>query len=135
MNECPSNCTWDPVNEQKIQVSNLAQHTEHLHWAYHQDAQPAFTQGFAHAGTAPKTTTNDTNAQIHCAVLANPPSHPQENCIAMGQPLVYIDLKNMKAVASTRMMNEGPSAHHVQANNTPSNECMGQQQHNEQPNA
>ena len=64
------------VNEQKIQVSNLAQHTEHLHGAYHEDAQPAFTQGLEHAGTAPKMATNDTDMQLHCAVLVNPPSRP-----------------------------------------------------------
>ena len=128
INECPSDRTQDPANEQKIQVSDSAQHTEQLHGAYRQDAQPAFTQGPDHAGAAaPKMTANDTNAQLHWAVLANPPSYPRGNCIARGQPLVHVELKNIKAAASTRTRNEGLSAHHVQANNTPPrNEHIGQ---------
>ena len=176
MNECPSNWMRDQVNQRKNQLSKLAQCTEHLNCTNHQDAQPAFTRGLDHGSTAPKTTADVTNAQLHCgmnyhapdfpltsstspdmtaapasaplpsgmkcstvmlhlvsahAALANPPSHPGENCSAVGLCLVYIDLvhpkpdneiQNRKEAVSKRTMSKGPHAHNEQANKKPTNE-------------
>ena len=58
----------DQVNERQNQLSNLAQSTEHLNHTYHQDAQLAFVRGFDHGSTAPETTANVTNVQLHCGM-------------------------------------------------------------------
>ena len=127
-NECPSNWMQDQVNERQNQLSNLAQCTEDLNWAHHQDAQPAFTRGFDHGSTTPETTADVTDVQLHCgmnyhapdfpltfsttpdmaAAPASAPSHLGMKCSAMMLHL-FVDLVHPKPDEETQNKKEAVS--------------------------
>ena len=75
-NKCPSNWVQDQVNKRQNQLSNLAQCIEHLNHTHRQDAQLAFARGFDHGSTAPETTTDVTNVQLHCGMNYHAPDFP-----------------------------------------------------------